>query len=189
MKHSGKIFPKFGYTSRGCPLFFENAVPFATGNCRKFRPEVLVEWKAFIIFFSALTGTTENFCSICLNNLQCRQPLERTRKNITYSNSCLQFEKQWLFIVWNIPYGKTVLPFKISLPKNFPKRVYHLVSNGTFRKFFVNGKKTISVSFDEKFSPPEISVQMVSAATGFPVGMFQTQIRVLFVQTYLPRLM
>ena len=24
----------------------ENAVPFATGSCRKFKPEVLVEWKA-----------------------------------------------------------------------------------------------------------------------------------------------
>ena len=29
---------------------FENAVPFATGNCRKFNPDVLVEWKAPIVF-------------------------------------------------------------------------------------------------------------------------------------------
>ena len=100
--------------------FFENAVSFATGNWRKFRPEVLVERKAPIIFFSALTGTTENFCSICLNNLQCRQPLEKTR-SITQSNSCFQFEKQWLFIVWNIPYGKRVLPCEMSLPEIFQK--------------------------------------------------------------------
>ena len=102
--------------------FFENAVSFATGNWRKFRPEVLVERKAPIIFFSALTGTTENFCSICLNNLQCRQPLEKTR-SITQSNSCFQFEKQWLFIVWNIPYGKRVLPCEMSLPEIFKKSV------------------------------------------------------------------
>ena len=29
---------------------FENVVPFATGNCRKFMPDVLVEWKAPIVF-------------------------------------------------------------------------------------------------------------------------------------------
>ena len=50
--------------------------------CQKFRLEVRVEWKAPIIFFSAFTGTTKIFCSICLDNLQCRQPLGRTRNII-----------------------------------------------------------------------------------------------------------
>jgi len=42
-------FRKFGYTSRGCPFFPEipeNAVPFVTGNFRKFKPEFFIEWKA-----------------------------------------------------------------------------------------------------------------------------------------------
>ena len=44
-----KIFPKFGYTSRGCASVLEvlkNTVPFATGSCRKFKVDVLVEEKA-----------------------------------------------------------------------------------------------------------------------------------------------
>ena len=43
-----KNFRKFGYTSRGCPSFLEvlkNTVPFATGSCRKFKVDVLVERK------------------------------------------------------------------------------------------------------------------------------------------------
>ena len=42
-----KTFPNFGYNSRGWTLFRklqENAVPFATGNFRKFKP--VVKWKA-----------------------------------------------------------------------------------------------------------------------------------------------
>ena len=66
-KFPGKFFRKFEYTSRGCPLFLEmsenrhyrcsqpkNAVPFATGSCRKFKPEVLVEWKAPLVFLQAV---------------------------------------------------------------------------------------------------------------------------------------
>ena len=62
-----KFFRKFEYTSRGCPLFLEmsenrhyrcsqpkNVVPFATGSCRKFKPEVLVEWKAPLVFLLAV---------------------------------------------------------------------------------------------------------------------------------------
>ena len=44
-----KNFRKFGYTSRGCPYVLEvlkNTVPFATGSCRKFKVDVLVEEKA-----------------------------------------------------------------------------------------------------------------------------------------------
>ena len=44
-----KNFRKFGYTSRGCPSFLEvlkNTVPFATGSCRKFKVDVLVEEEA-----------------------------------------------------------------------------------------------------------------------------------------------
>ena len=44
-----KNFRKFGYSSRGSPSFVEvlkNTVPFATGSCRKFKVDVLVEWKA-----------------------------------------------------------------------------------------------------------------------------------------------
>ena len=40
---------KFEHTSRGCPFFLEilqiSAVPFATGTCRKFKADVLGEWK------------------------------------------------------------------------------------------------------------------------------------------------
>ena len=32
----------------------EKAVPFATGSCRKFKPDILVEWKAPFIFNSLL---------------------------------------------------------------------------------------------------------------------------------------
>ena len=40
------------FLTRLCSVLeiFENAVPFATGNCRKFKPDVLVEWKAPIVF-------------------------------------------------------------------------------------------------------------------------------------------
>ena len=43
-KTSEKKFPK----NLGIPReeILENAVPFATGSCRKFKPQVLVEWKA-----------------------------------------------------------------------------------------------------------------------------------------------
>ena len=44
-----KNFRKFGYTLRGCPSVLEvlkNTVPFATGSCRKFKVDILVEEKA-----------------------------------------------------------------------------------------------------------------------------------------------
>ena len=44
-----KNFRKSGYTSRGCFYVLEvlkNTVPFATGSCRKFKVDVLVEGKA-----------------------------------------------------------------------------------------------------------------------------------------------
>ena len=43
-----KFFKKLGITREVVLLFgnFENVVPFATGSCRKFKPDVLVEWKA-----------------------------------------------------------------------------------------------------------------------------------------------
>ena len=44
-----KNFRKFGYTSRGCSYVLEvlkNTVAFATGSCRKFKVDVLVEGKA-----------------------------------------------------------------------------------------------------------------------------------------------
>ena len=31
------------------------AVPFATGSCRKFKPDILVEWKALFIFNSRVS--------------------------------------------------------------------------------------------------------------------------------------
>ena len=45
-KSSVKTFSKIGYTSRGCSHVLEvlkNTVPFATGSCRKFKVDVLVE--------------------------------------------------------------------------------------------------------------------------------------------------
>ena len=42
----GKKFQTFGYTSQGCPLF-RNFVPLAIiDSCWKFKPEVLMKWKA-----------------------------------------------------------------------------------------------------------------------------------------------
>lgn len=40
-----KVSLKFWYTSRVRYSQHVNAVPFATGNLRKFKPEVLVRWK------------------------------------------------------------------------------------------------------------------------------------------------
>ena len=45
-KLPGINFRKIGYTSRGCPVFGNFAPSFAPGSCRKFKPNVLVEWKA-----------------------------------------------------------------------------------------------------------------------------------------------
>ena len=48
----GKNFRKFGYTHARLSPFqeiLENAVPFATGSCRKFKPDVLIEWKEPLI--------------------------------------------------------------------------------------------------------------------------------------------
>ena len=46
---SGRNFLKIGCIKRGWPFsslqILENAVPFAAGSCRKFKLEVLVEWK------------------------------------------------------------------------------------------------------------------------------------------------
>ena len=141
---------------------FENAFPFTAGSCRKFRREVWVEWKAPIIAFSALTGTTKIFCSICLDNLQCRQPLGRTRNiagilKITQTNpisvfsakkcnACLlfgTFHKEKQYYLFRCPVSS----------RNFPKRALHLLSNGTFRNVLKNGKQPMSVSFAGKFSP------------------------------------
>ena len=60
-------------------VFYEIAVPFIFAENS--------DWKSGLngkrhYLFSVLTGTTKIFCSICLDNLQCRQPLGRTR-NIT----------------------------------------------------------------------------------------------------------
>ena len=48
-KQSGKIFSKIWvYLARLSSFLgiLGNTVPFATGSCRKFKPDVLVEWKA-----------------------------------------------------------------------------------------------------------------------------------------------
>ena len=50
----GKKFSKILGKSREVVLFlviFRNAVPFRSGSCRKFKPEILVEWKASAVFF------------------------------------------------------------------------------------------------------------------------------------------
>ena len=70
-KLPGKFFENLGIP-REAVLFFgnvgksslpvsqpKNAVPFATGSCRKFKPEVLVEWKAPFVnrpFYSCVFG-------------------------------------------------------------------------------------------------------------------------------------
>ena len=47
-KLPGKSFSKFGYTLRGCPLFGNLGKCCSTRYWKlpKFKPEVLVEWKA-----------------------------------------------------------------------------------------------------------------------------------------------
>ena len=48
-KKSGKIFPKIWVYLARLSSFLgisENAVPFTTGSCLRFKPDVLVEWKA-----------------------------------------------------------------------------------------------------------------------------------------------
>ena len=48
-KKSGKFFSKIWvYLARLSSSLgiLENAVPFATGSCLRFKPDVLVEWKA-----------------------------------------------------------------------------------------------------------------------------------------------
>ena len=45
-KLPGINFRKIRYTLRGCPVFGNFAPSFALGSCRKFKPNVLVEWKA-----------------------------------------------------------------------------------------------------------------------------------------------
>ena len=48
-KKSGKIFSKIWvYLARLSSFWgiLENAVPFATGSCLRFKPDVLVKWKA-----------------------------------------------------------------------------------------------------------------------------------------------
>ena len=52
-KKSGKIFSKIWvYLARLSSFLgiLENAVPFDTGSCLKFKPDVLVEWKAPLRF-------------------------------------------------------------------------------------------------------------------------------------------
>ena len=44
-KLPGINFRKIRYTLRGCPVFGNFAPSFALGSCRKFKPNVLVEWK------------------------------------------------------------------------------------------------------------------------------------------------
>ena len=39
-----------GYRFSSFLEILENSVPFATGSCRKFKPDVLVEWKVPIDF-------------------------------------------------------------------------------------------------------------------------------------------
>lgn len=35
---------------------FGNAVLFVTGSCRKFKPDVLLEWKAPLVFTTVITS-------------------------------------------------------------------------------------------------------------------------------------
>ena len=41
---------RVGYRFSSFLEILENAVPFSTGSCRKFKPDVLVEWKVPIDF-------------------------------------------------------------------------------------------------------------------------------------------
>ena len=86
-----KIFRKFGYTSRGCPSVLEvlkNTIPFATGSCRKFKVDVLVEEKApkvslrklffghcvFSNSYELMFTFIGQFCKIDINFDHCSNP-------------------------------------------------------------------------------------------------------------------
>ena len=53
----------------------ENAVPFATGSCQKFKPEVLVEWKAPTMYMYPWLFCTMANCKGPINSHQCNLTL------------------------------------------------------------------------------------------------------------------
>ena len=54
-----------GYRFSSFLEILENAVPFATGSCRKFKPDVLVEWKVPIDFSNLCRSQRDNFHDLC----------------------------------------------------------------------------------------------------------------------------
>ena len=53
----------------------ENAVPFATGSCQKFKPDVLVEWKAPTMYMYPWLFCTMTNCKGPINSHQCNLTL------------------------------------------------------------------------------------------------------------------
>ena len=53
----------------------ENAVPFATGSCQKFKPDVFVEWKAPTMYMYPWLFCTMTNCKGPINSHQCNLTL------------------------------------------------------------------------------------------------------------------
>ena len=60
----------------------ENAVPFATGKCRKFRPDVLTEWKAGLVNFVPEWRSTSKLDKTVPFNENGREALNQPRSQV-----------------------------------------------------------------------------------------------------------
>ena len=69
----------------------KNAVPFATGSCRKFKPEVLVEWKApfDFNFFQEKSAPPLNF-PVSPFTFLLKQRLIKSKEHTNYSRTCIR---------------------------------------------------------------------------------------------------
>ena len=75
---SGKTFSKIWlYLARFSSFLeiLENAVPFATGSCQKFKPDVFVEWKAPTMYMYPWLFCTMTNCKGPINSHQCNLTL------------------------------------------------------------------------------------------------------------------
>ena len=73
-KAFSKIWVYLARFSSGLEIL-ENAVPFATGSCQKFKPDVLVEWKAPTMYMYPWMFCTMTNCKGPINSYQCNLTL------------------------------------------------------------------------------------------------------------------
>ena len=73
-KAFSKIWVYLARFSSGLEIL-ENAVPFATGSCQKFKPDVFVEWKAPTMYMYPWLFCTMTNCKGPINSHQCNLTL------------------------------------------------------------------------------------------------------------------